>query len=600
MVVASGTDSANVEIEIIDSSKNVLDACYTSTQCKMSAPASETYTVNLKGLSDFQDANLSAAWMGPQVSSLEVGTSKSISLPKHAHKLEAVSVVGTIPVLQESETVTQNTPLIRAFHSDNKIGYAYDDDYDPYKQAERSCYLTWIYNGLNGSSYEVAVCFNEEWCNYFHTSLSCYHYGDEPDSDPEPIPPKRTPIDDGSTSCEECVIFTPPESTEISVIDTSERIYTCTLCEQLQLALNTFILDISSEDSEVDDTIKLDITSIGLEGVWEISDIHGSDSLINNLLSVFDGLILNASTTSSERYETQSFTVSQTTCEAANSIGTWEFVYDEANKTYTLIDSSPGGILERTQGDCTYFPSENGRLTLPGTTERNVAADYLTNLLTQQSESNYFSVDFTAANKFKINMDMPGLEGTWVIMSKLCQFLGWNAKVTKEFSDKVIELSKRLGVDPNVLMAIMAFESGRTFSPTAGSSAVGLIQFTKAGAKYVGVTKDQLKGMTAIEQLDYVEKFLDNPRYKNSDGTTKLSSINDFYMAIHWPAAVGKPDSYVLYSKDDSEDGITPDYYTPNKGLDINGNNDGKVTKDEAAAQAHKLYEEGKKYEICQ
>ena len=55
----------------------------------------------------------------------------------------------------------------------------------------------------------------------------------------------------------------------------------------------------------------------------------------------------------------------------------------------------------------------------------------------------------------------------------------WGAKVSCEFRKKVIEIANRLGKDPDLLMAGMALETGRSFSPTAGkgSSYVGLIQF---------------------------------------------------------------------------------------------------------------------------
>jgi len=63
--------------------------------------------------------------------------------------------------------------------------------------------------------------------------------------------------------------------------------------------------------------------------------------------------------------------------------------------------------------------------------------------------------------------------------------------------------------------------------------------------------------------------------------------VEDVYMSILWPAAVGKPVNTVLF------DSIkTPTTYKQNKGLDVN--NDGTVTKAEAAAQVSKLLSSGR------
>ena len=70
------------------------------------------------------------------------------------------------------------------------------------------------------------------------------------------------------------------------------------------------------------------------------------------------------------------------------------------------------------------------------------------------------------------------------------------------------------------------------------------------------------------EQMDYVEKYF--LPYKNV-----LQTIEDVYMAILWPAAIGKTNSWVLFSKPSAQ-------YDRNSGLDAD--KDGHVTKAEAAA----------------
>jgi murein DD-endopeptidase MepM/ murein hydrolase activator NlpD/F0F1-type ATP synthase membrane subunit b/b' len=73
----------------------------------------------------------------------------------------------------------------------------------------------------------------------------------------------------------------------------------------------------------------------------------------------------------------------------------------------------------------------------------------------------------------------------------------------------VIEMAKRLGMNPEDLLRVMLLETGGTLSPKAhGNGAVGLIGFTKDNQKELGATLDQLGKMTAEEQLPYVEKYL--------------------------------------------------------------------------------------------
>lgn len=154
--------------------------------------------------------------------------------------------------------------------------------------------------------------------------------------------------------------------------------------------------------------------------------------------------------------------------------------------------------------------------------------------------------------------------------------LAWGSKVNEVFRDKVGDICLDLEIaDPDWLMACMAFESAETFNPqirnAAGSGAVGLIQFMPATARHLGTTSDALSKMSAVEQLDYVHDYFRPYR-------GRLSSLGDIYLAILWPRAIGKPDSYVLWSK-----GRRPTAYRQNSGLDAN--NDHAVTRSEAVAK---------------
>jgi hypothetical protein len=125
-------------------------------------------------------------------------------------------------------------------------------------------------------------------------------------------------------------------------------------------------------------------------------------------------------------------------------------------------------------------------------------------------------------------------------------------------------------------MAAIAFETGRTFSASVRnprSSAVGLIQFMRATATNLGTSTDALARMSAEEQLTYVERYF-------RPYASRIASLEDLYLAILWPAAVGKPSHWVLWPQGAPA-------YAVNRGLDAN--RDARITKAEAAAkvQAH-------------
>lgn len=134
-----------------------------------------------------------------------------------------------------------------------------------------------------------------------------------------------------------------------------------------------------------------------------------------------------------------------------------------------------------------------------------------------------------------------------------------------EFVSKVVTISNRLGIDPNWLMIVMRFETAGYFTPNIKnktSGAVGLIQFTEVAIKGWGVTLNQLAAMTAVQQLDYVEKYL--TPYKG-----RMTDLYNLYLAVFSPAYIGRPDAQKVYASPSNA-------YTSNKALDAN--NDGVIT----------------------
>lgn len=168
--------------------------------------------------------------------------------------------------------------------------------------------------------------------------------------------------------------------------------------------------------------------------------------------------------------------------------------------------------------------------------------------------------------------------------------LAWGALVSPEFRERIAWLCADLDIgpapgrpEPSWLMTCIAWESGRTFRADiknmAGSGATGLIQFMPSTAKSLGTTTSALAAMTPEDQINYVWKYF-------RDWKGRLRSLADVYMAILWPAAVGKPEGHVLWDKKSR-----PTTYRQNAGLDVN--RDGTITKAEAAAKVAALLPEG-------
>ena len=152
--------------------------------------------------------------------------------------------------------------------------------------------------------------------------------------------------------------------------------------------------------------------------------------------------------------------------------------------------------------------------------------------------------------------------------------LAWGKDVSETFRNRVFWIAEDLELDASQLMACMAFESGETFRANiynaAGSGAIGLIQFMPQTALSLGTTTEKLAEMSAENQLNYVWKYF-------APQKGRLRNLGDIYMAILWPAGIGKADDWALFH----ENGPKPVIYLQNKGLDINA--DGVVTRAEAA-----------------
>lgn len=156
------------------------------------------------------------------------------------------------------------------------------------------------------------------------------------------------------------------------------------------------------------------------------------------------------------------------------------------------------------------------------------------------------------------------------------QRIAWGARVPRPFIDKALGICRDFAwyADaPSDLMSCMAFESGETFSPSvknmAGSGATGLIQFMPQTAIGLGTTTQQLERMSAVQQLDVVQRYF-------APYAHRIACLSDMYMAILLPAHIGQAEDSVLFNR-----GTVA--YRQNAALDAN--TDGRITKAEAAAR---------------
>ena len=174
----------------------------------------------------------------------------------------------------------------------------------------------------------------------------------------------------------------------------------------------------------------------------------------------------------------------------------------------------------------------------------------------------------------------------------------------EKFMSGIADLSEKYNIPQNDILAMMDFETGGTFDPAqknlgpdgtpeTGSGATGLIQFTPDTAKGLGTSTDDLSQMSRSEQLEYVDKhFETNLKGRLGD---EGGDIADLYMSVLFPVAVGKPDDFVLFGKGAINEKFEG-RYEANKGLDAN--NDGSITKVEAAAKVIQLRDQNVKSDV--
>lgn len=140
-----------------------------------------------------------------------------------------------------------------------------------------------------------------------------------------------------------------------------------------------------------------------------------------------------------------------------------------------------------------------------------------------------------------------------------------------------VDVANSLGINPDWLVAVMSFESAGSFSPkkkNALSGATGLIQILPSTAAKMGYTISQLERMSQ-------EEYIRGPVFKYLADKGRMSSLDDVYLAVFYPAAMRQPNSFVVASRGQKA-------YEQNSGFDPQGT--GQITKGAIVSTIHGVY----------
>lgn len=143
-----------------------------------------------------------------------------------------------------------------------------------------------------------------------------------------------------------------------------------------------------------------------------------------------------------------------------------------------------------------------------------------------------------------------------------------DASIRSAFETKVKDIASFLSVNPDWLMMVMYAES--KLNPQAQNIqsgrliASGILQFTTAS----GFNPAAVLRYSALQQLDFVKQYF--LPYKG-----RMKSYFDVYLVVFFPAAIGKPDNYILQTS-----GLSAGLIAKQNPA-VNINKDGQITLSE-------------------
>lgn len=122
-------------------------------------------------------------------------------------------------------------------------------------------------------------------------------------------------------------------------------------------------------------------------------------------------------------------------------------------------------------------------------------------------------------------------------------------KVSKEVADVVIQRSDKSDIEPDWAMFLSDFESGLDPYRENSFGCFSYFQFCPdvPGGNYKTINGKRyyfsdLKTYTPVQLMDLSFDYIEEQQSIHG----KFATYYDLYFAILWPAAVGKPDGYVL------------------------------------------------------
>ena len=225
------------------------------------------------------------------------------------------------------------------------------------------------------------------------------------------------------------------------------------------------------------------------------------------------------------------------------------------------------GMTPAFTGDIFNMPIERPNLELCNQMFANIMAGFqqqMKNIQAQFMQQMSLMNPYSDEDTSYFSYDATALKAKW---SKA------KPNLSDGFYNKVVEISQRIGCDPNDLMGLMYSESGLDSTTTNSIGATGLIQFLPNTAESLGTNSAQLKAMTPEQQLDYVERHLISCKRQAGIRDEQRIGRGTLYALVFLPA---RANNNVLTQRGEN-------YYDQNTALDVDNN--GIITKSDLNAR---------------
>lgn len=308
------------------------------------------------------------------------------------------------------------------------------------------------------------------------------------------------------------------------------------------------------------------------------SDANFSQSLSNfSYTTDFSSLTGWDGTFSSVRYSipssgTSAFSIKPFLNVTTNRLGSYRSWMDGNNSfttsgRYVLPDLDNNYTYQNSLGSGIFTLSNSPRYVIPSSVTTNNSRSFgysnRTSSLTTGSFVNSYSSYSASRSSRSIDYSYKPVDAEV------------QGKLGPEFLAKVKEVARNINCDYKDLLAVMNAESGLNPAKKngAGHEMYGLIQFSADSARAVGTTHAGLIRMSAVEQMDYVEKYYKHwIEIKGWQGR-RLSAADLYALTL----APGRAQNEVLYSKAQNRR-----QYDANKKIDTRyGDGDGKIDRND-------------------